>query len=1135
MRPIIKRPVVWGSIGFILLISLIISLPWLLNPGYVKRLVLERIQQTFGSHVNVGETTFAFFPSPHFLVSDITIKERPESHAVFRAQSMSLTLGIGQLFQEKLVVKEFLLERPEIEVHRDETGHWRVLGHARHDSSLAFFASFLVLGKLIVNNGKIIVIDESPSDSVRGIVIENVTCISETSYDNVLVHSNLDLSGSVRQVSDFAPFRIKGTFEATSNVPLSDLRSDAIHFEDMAFSGKINTSNLAVNQLAEYIPRGALLAKFTEILNGQANIKWVNKESGSQINLSNISVSNSAITLAGNATIEGLEDGHQMTSLTMTSSNIDLKKLQRVVPYEWLPNRLMKVWRHSDWGGELEILEARFTTSTRSDVDTSLTGKFRIDHGFLDLPELPETHEIRGTVVVDPDRMQILEGHGIYDGIAVQVNEGIFLFNNRELLGTVELQGEVPAKKVWNFVGNLSKPSSKRSIFQTWNVTQGAGTLRLRFGGNILDQGGLTFQEGDYQPRHVTLTIPGLPQPLSHGFGEIQFSPESTVLKEIGGNLGTFPLALSGTIVHQDHLRLEPIQLTAGFAGEHFFTNSAHSRIDPALVVSGPLNLSVSLRGPIDRVQIKGTIDGKHASLSIPSFLQKQSGQSAMLEFDGTVHSGKAIRFKRLELAMLPLRLRGQGTLGFSPTWVWKGKLNSGPISVGGLPEKIQMFGSAVQSGIFEIQLGGNGRGLDWTNWNLSGWLAVTDGVIGIPGISEKLSNLFVRLKIDHDRLDLTRMEFRMNNSQAVLTGFVKDWRTSPQVSLMWEAPRFDIDLLIPKKDRSVVRDWAEWLANYGRLVGSVVIEQPEYKGLLGANMSAVINIRDNLVAIDKIQAMVEDKASLNGRIFVHLPPGKPAAMRASFQANHLPFEKFLSVLGDKQRLISGDLTLRGMIQGHGRHAGGIRPTLHGGMEVELRDGYVHQETILPQILKILNLPYVLRDKVNLEETGFPYDAITTSLSIADGKFSTKNFLLQSPIMKATAAGSYDFGIDSLDGVAAVSPFGAYSETLKAIPLFGQIFSGNRTGIATAMFRMKGSLGKPQIAYLPTESLKAGLTGLTELAFDILKNTVFKPLDVLDTPSIDSDASLNTRRSPTPHSPDQIRGEEKNEPLQDVQ
>ncbi len=1107
MRFSVKKTILWGGLSLLGLLALLIILPWFLNPDYLQNLVLQQIQRTFGSHVQVGRTSFALFPSPHFLVSDIVVKEQLDSHAVFRAESMSLQLGVGQLLQKKLEVKEFFLNHPEIEIHREQSGVWRFLGHSKEDSSLSFLASFLLLGKIEITNGKIIVIDESPSEAVRGVVLENVACLSETSYEDVTVLSSLALSGNLRQSQDSASFRISGTFEGTSNVALSSWNEQDVFFEQMTFAGNMESNNIAVNQLAEFVSHREVFAQLPGRLNVDTEFKWVKTGATSQLQFSNISLTNSSLMLAGNATIEGLADGHQMTSVSLRSSSLNLGMIRETVPEVWLPDPLANLWEQGEWGGELQIVDARMTSSTRSDVGTSVTGTFQVNNGFLSMPEWPKTEQVRATVVVEPDRVHVSETQGMYDGIFVEVTKGELLLKEAGVWGYVAIEGQVPAEKVWNFVRDLRPISSKASGWKTWNVSDGNGLLRLRFSGELFSEQGLTFYNGDYQPTNVVLHIPNLPHSLSQGHGKVYFSPDSTVLEEIEGKMGAYPFSLNGTLIHQHNLRLEPIKVTAGFDGHELFRSSDTPSSISDIQIRGPLYASATMRGPINRLNLKGKIDGREATLSIPSVLQKEAGQAGTLEFDGHIRSGGTVRFERIELAMLPLRLRGQGVGRFRPTWRWEGRLDSGPISIGVLPEKIQLFENAIQSGILEVQIGGNGLGTDWTKWKMKGWVALTDGVITIPGLKETVENVFVRLRIDKDLLDLKRMEFHIKDSAAVVTGFVKQWKTTPHVSVLWNAPQFDLDILIPNDERSVLRDGVEWLASHGRLEGSLFIERPRYKSFVGNKLSAELKVHDNLVSIDKIQALVEKFGNVKGRLFVHLPPGKPAAVRASFEGINLPFEKTLKVLGDETRLISGQLDIRGKIQGHGRDEKGIIPTLEGGVELSLRNGYVRKGTVLPKILQILNFPHVLQGKMSFEKTGFPYESVGATLTIAEGQFSTKDFLLRSPVMNATAAGNYDFKGDHLDGVIAVSPFGAYSDALKAIPLFGTIFSGDRKGIATALFSLNGPLQEPQVVYLPKESFKKGLTGLAQLAFDVLRNIVLAPGKVLNGSSTNSTSS----------------------------
>jgi hypothetical protein len=99
--------------------------------------------------------------------------------------------------------------------------------------------------------------------------------------------------------------------------------------------------------------------------------------------------------------------------------------------------------------------------------------------------------------------------------------------------------------------------------------------------------------------------------------------------------------------------------------------------------------------------------------------------------------------------------------------------------------------------------------------------------------------------------------------------------------------------------------------------------------------------------------------------------------------------------------------------------------------------------------------------------------------------------------------------------VWAVSPFGSYSQFLKTIPLFGRLFAGDRKGLATALFSVKGAIEDPEVTYLPMKSFATGITGLAQLAFDVLKNTLMLPIDLM-TPDEDIGASKDAIPAPEP-------------------
>jgi uncharacterized protein YhdP len=195
----------------------------------------------------------------------------------------------------------------------------------------------------------------------------------------------------------------------------------------------------------------------------------------------------------------------------------------------------------------------------------------------------------------------------------------------------------------------------------------------------------------------------------------------------------------------------------------------------------------------------------------------------------------------------------------------------------------------------------------------------------------------------------------------------------------------------------------------------------------------------------------------------------------------------------------SGEIRFSGVLRGHGRNPHGVYPSLNGKVELLLENGRILKtnERAVWKIISLLNLPAVLQGKVDLEKEGLPYNRISSTVAIQDGMFQTENLIIDSPILKITAAGNYDLPTDQLDLAVAVSPFGSYSQFLKTIPLFGRIVAGDRKGIATAMFTMKGALEDPEVTYLPVKSFASGLSGLAQLAVDVLTNTLTLPIDLM--------------------------------------
>jgi hypothetical protein len=165
-----------------------------------------------------------------------------------------------------------------------------------------------------------------------------------------------------------------------------------------------------------------------------------------------------------------------------------------------------------------------------------------------------------------------------------------------------------------------------------------------------------------------------------------------------------------------------------------------------------------------------------------------------------------------------------------------------------------------------------------------------------------------------------------------------------------------------------------------------------------------------------------------------------------------------------------------------------------GTGKLQFRDGRILTSPVLSRILNVMNIPNLLMGKINILESGFPVERLNGTFEVEDGMFTTKDLALQSPVMALAATGTYTLPTDQFDAVVAVSPFGAYSSLLRKIPLFGTLLEGERQGLTTALFEVKGPRMDPDVTYLPIQSLGGGLLGIAKFPLDVLKNVLTLPM-----------------------------------------
>ena len=843
-------------------------------------------------------------------------------------------------------------------------------------------------------------------------------------------------------------------------------------------------------------------------MSGHSHIRAVPGVAGYDVVLSDLSANLEQLHLTGQASLSGLLTTQPTFAVTIAAPPVLMSQLLKTVPAEWIHPQLPVVMKDREIDGIVEMVSATVTGSSVEGTQLSLTGEFRVKQGqaLIGQSRVP-AKDLSAVVSVEAGRLKISNLSGLYGTIHMSESKALVSFLETGPWLEMDVVGTMTAADLVQFLAKTVKSGQLSRALADSHDIEGDAAPTFRMVGLLNQPGGVTFAGGEITVKHVSLTNPLLPERLTALQGRFVLSDGGTIFDDVTGRVGDLDLQVSGGITGGSGSAFQDFLIRSKGDADHM-AKLLPAHVIPAGTFEGLVNGAVVLTGPTLSPHLRGEVVLTESKVTLPGLIEKPVGAQATVEFDGMIPQGSGLVLNKIELIVPPIRLPVKGKIQLGERFSIDAALSTGVLSLSRVPEWIAKGG--FEAGNIELSLDMKGKGLDWKAWKTTGWLALTNGLMNARGPEGPIQDLYLRVQFVKNDVEIKRLSFRLLDSDVALEATVRNLTAKPMITAKIESNQMDLDLLIPKGHRSPIRDFLESLAATSRVQATASIARGRYKHLKFGSLAARITIQDGMLDLDRVSGQSAN-GEVAGRIVVQLPLKQPAEAEISVRATGLLVEDMLKLAGEKGSGITGEARVTGTIRGHGKNPHGVYPTLDGKLNILLENGRIFksQERAVWKIISILNLPAVLQGKVDLEREGLPYNKVSATVLVQNGLFETENLVIDSPIVKITAAGNYDLPTDQVDMVWAVSPFGSYAQFLKTIPLFGRLFAGDRKGLATAMFSVKGSIEDPEVTYLPIKSFATGVTGLAQLAFDILKNTVMLPIDLM-TPDGEKEAVKDT-------------------------
>ena len=1084
--------------------------PHLTGDDYLKDFFLQQLEQSIGRKIDVHRIKLVLFPRVRLELTQVAIHDRNSDHILLSAKKLDLVLRLLPLLRKQVVGKRLLIEEPTLTLRRDHNGHWNLLdqvaqGAAADENAVQAISRIFRIREATLVNGKLIIIDDARPDGTRSITLESV----EASLVIRAERGQADLHVSAGHAGDkgLSAISLAGTISTAQRETLAigDVSASQVRLQ---FDGNVEAANLNLREAADFFGPRPVPEQLQGVVNVHSLVRAVPGVAGYDVLLSDLSASLEQLTLTGQASLSGLLTVQPTFALTFSASPIQLRQLLTQLPAQWVHPQLPAIMQDREIDGTVEIVSATVTGSSVAGPQLSLTGEFRVKQGqaLIGDSRVPAKN-LAAVVSVEAGRIRVSNLSGLYGAIHMSESKALISFLEAGPWLEMDITGAMAAADLLQFLAKTVKSEQLSRVLAASRDVEGMASPTFRLVGPLNQAGGVTFAGGEITVQHVGLTNPSLPERLTGLQGRFVLSDGGTQFDQVTGHVGDLAVHVNGGITGGSGGTFQDFLIRVNGDAGHM-AKLLPSNAIPAETIDGLVNGAVVLTGPTLSPHVRGEVVLTESKVTLPGLVEKPIGAPAMVEFEGTIPQASGVLLDRIELIVPPIRLPLKGKIQLGERFSIDAALSTGTLSLSRVPEWIAKGG--FEAGNIELSLDMKGKDLNWKAWRTTGWLALTNGLMNAKGAEGPIEDLYLRVHFVRNGVEIKRLSFHLFDSDLALEGTIKNWASKPTITAKIESNQMDLDLLIPKGERSPIREFLETLAATSRVQATASIARGHYKHLKFGSLSARIMIQDGALDVDRLSGR-STSGDVAGRIVVQLPAHEPADAEISVRATGLLVEDVLKFFGPKGGVMTGEARVTGTIRGHGKNPNGLYPTLNGKMDVLLENGRIlkSQERAIWKIISILNLPAVLQGKVDLEKEGLPYSKITATVLARNGLIETENLIVDSPILKITAAGNYDLPTDQINMVWAVSPFGSYSQFLKTIPLFGRLFAGERRGVATALFSVKGSIRDPEVTYLPMKSFASGVTGLAQLAFDVLRNTVMLPIDLM-TPDEDTGAGKDT-------------------------
>jgi len=1070
------------------------------NTEPLKGYILQNVGDAIGTTITTEHLNIHVFPSPQIRLFKLMFRDQRTGESVFQLDTGACNLELPFLLVGQVVIKHCTLDQPMITVRQQKDGSWSwLITSDEEEDDGASLIQFTGIKELGIYNGTVTIINESHPPKTQSITLSHLEAMitAESNFRKM----NFRMSATPTDRHDAPEISVVGQIEGDVSASSVDSNTQEPTTAIQSVTTKVNIRDIDIRPLLEFVNPAMRPPPTPLIGNLETTLTLFSDNSGYTLIAEDVSGSIQEFHILGKMSTTGLSKAQPAFFFTGEVLPYSINKLMQLIPPSWIPVDIQSLLQQYAIQGDFDIPQMTIAGPLDAKEKPSILGTLRIANGSIaPHANLPRLHAIQTSLTLAHDDLTIHNFSAAYETSRILEAQGRLDFQQRDPWLTLTVNGDLQANDVLKTLRQFDALKQDSSLWQKADHVEGHAVVDLKIEGALGESEQLQVQQGTVDIKNLGFQLHAQPFPVHAVTGKVQFDQNSLTIDGLSAQYGSSNIEKANgqiefrklgpwlALTANGHLHAEDVLTTI----RQFFTENppAPEWLD-IRNVEGDAAIALMIEGPLKEPSQLTVHQGELRVQNLG--LQPTSSPLLLQSFSGHVN------FDQEQVIIHDMK----GKVGKSHTTL-KGRASYGPGNTGNnMTLRSQVERSDLQILFPEFQqisqLSGGPLGVVM---NISGSTSqaeinteidLTSMSVSYPHVFHKPAGISTWLKFDgtvipNHTLNIRRSSIEIPPFHLDVKGEVS--LDEQQVMNMTFTTGADEESILP--EGVIVGDKQLGIQ---RLEANVSLQGsghtwPAWKtnGIIDINKSSSIATQtsNDTQQTARVQWTQENHTATLG-----------------VRAQDIPLE---SIIPENPK-VSGNLSTNMSLEAKLDDAQVLKSSVTGKGEFQIQNGHIVQSPVITSILGLLNIPNLLMGKINISQQGIPFNSLTGTFAFDHGLMTSNDLLLNSPVIKMTAAGKYEMPTDELDFIFAVSPFGEYSNLLKSIPLFGRLLKGERQGLATALFEAKGPRQNPKVRYLPLESFTGGLQGVAQFAIDVLKNTVTLPKDLIMEPKEESGSS----------------------------